>query len=201
MYFVVAGIVIGLIFTILWQIYPILSIGYAVFFAICEELVKVVILNYPKFQLKFDTTFYGCTYGLGFGAIVIIAIAYNTKDLFESEKLAVAITLAFSLCFLHCTTGGLIGFGSYKKMMWRYSTPAIIIHIIFNIAVIPTLLWGSVEPFVPISHSIISIFSCTIFTAIVYMCLLKYILPYSLPEDMIRKRRREIRRKRLGIKV
>ena len=40
--------------------------------AIFETLVKVVIINLPRFGRKYDTTFYGASFGFGFASFMVL---------------------------------------------------------------------------------------------------------------------------------
>src|SRR5512137_1194334 len=43
-------------------------LGLVLGFAVMEELLKLIILNFPRFQRKIDTAFYGLSLGLGIAA-------------------------------------------------------------------------------------------------------------------------------------
>src|SRR5512136_2170828 len=61
-------------------------------FAVFEELMKLIILNFPRFQKKVDTAFYGLSMGLGISATFTFASVYaSLLDLTSPEALDVVV--------------------------------------------------------------------------------------------------------------
>ena len=111
---------------------------YVLAFAAFEELMKYIILYLKWFRGQHSTTYYGVAFGLGFGATSIMAIAYRDIYMFPGAVLTnpyiLPTDLALSLGYvgLHATTGGLIGFGSAKKIRWTMILMALGLHLVFN---------------------------------------------------------------------
>ena len=62
------GMVLGVAIYAAQSWFPLQVVYVALAFALVEELVKLMILNFPKFQRKLDTSFYGLAIGLGIGS-------------------------------------------------------------------------------------------------------------------------------------
>lgn len=104
-------------------------------FAMAEELMKLVILNFPRFQKKVDTAFYGLSMGLGIAATYTFASVYVFirdlgSDLGVLEIIAAAM-LGVLFVLLHGSTTTLIGVGVSRGDVKGYFTEALMIHILF----------------------------------------------------------------------
>jgi hypothetical protein len=104
-------------------------------FALMEELMKLVILNFPRFQKKVDTAFYGLSMGLGIAATYTFASVYVfLNDLGGKPQVADIVMVAMlGLLFvlLHGSTTTLIGIGVARGDVSGYFTEALLIHIGF----------------------------------------------------------------------
>jgi hypothetical protein len=183
-----------------YQVIPFLDLAILIFvllFAMVEELAKYIILYYKKFVDKYETTYMGLALGLGFGATSIIALIYwaysSQENLFEEEILALPSALVLSLGFIgmHATTGGLIGYGSAKKVRWNYLGVALVIHLIFN--AIYLVFW-----FVPYPYKLIVAIGLAAIGLGGVIYFRREVMPTSLPRKLARKRKRLLRRKTLG---
>jgi hypothetical protein len=103
-------------------------------FAVMEELLKLIILNFPRFQRKIDTAFYGLSMGLGISATLTFATVYvfilNVGDVHVLEVVAVFF-LGFLFVLLHGSTTALIGIGVARGDVKGYFMEALVIHILF----------------------------------------------------------------------
>ncbi|NYT12260.1 MAG: hypothetical protein GKC03_06905 [Methanomassiliicoccales archaeon] len=134
------GLVIGTIIYAIQSWFPLGLLLIALVFAVLEELIKLVILNLPRFQGKLDTPFYGITLGLGIGATMGFGAFYLTigqlGDL-TAFSWVVLIVIAIQFVLLHGATGGMIGMGVARKMPWPYFAQATLIHLAYNLLMIP----------------------------------------------------------------
>jgi hypothetical protein len=105
-------------------------------FALMEELLKLIILNYPKFQRKIDTAFYGLALGLGISSTFAFASVYVfLLGLSEPTAVEVAAMVMFGLLFvlLHGSTTAIIGVGVARGEVKGYFPEALLIHVVFGL--------------------------------------------------------------------
>lgn len=125
--FEVYGSTIGTIETVL-----LLIVG----FAAMEELMKLVILNFPRFQRKVDTAFCGLSLGLGMGATFTFATVYsyaaNLPEVKPADFLIVGF-LGILFVLLHSSTAALIGIGVARGQVKDYFLEALLIHLVFGL--------------------------------------------------------------------
>ena len=104
-------------------------------FALMEELMKLVILNFPRFQKKVDTAFYGLSMGLGIAATYTFASVYVVLNGIEGKPqvadLVVVPMLGVLFVLLHGSTTTLIGIGVARGDVNGYFPEALLIHIGF----------------------------------------------------------------------
>lgn len=118
-------------------------------FAAMEELMKLVILNFPRFQRKVDTAFYGLALGLGISATftfaTIYASALSVEHITAVEMAAFAL-LGLQLVLLHGSTTTFIGIGVTRGDVKGYMAEALLIHMGYNLLMIPFFMYEVVEP-------------------------------------------------------
>lgn len=105
-------------------------------FALMEELLKLVILNYPKFQRRIDTAFYGLALGLGISSTFAFASVYVfLLGLSEPTAAEVVAMVMFGLLFvlLHGSTTAIIGVGVARGDVKGYFPEALLIHVVFGL--------------------------------------------------------------------
>jgi hypothetical protein len=103
-------------------------------FAVMEELLKLIILNYPKFQRKIDTAFYGLSMGLGISSTLTFATVYVfilEVDNVQAFDIVAIFLLGFLFVLLHGSTTALIGVGIARGDVKGYFMEALAIHILF----------------------------------------------------------------------
>jgi hypothetical protein len=138
--FFALGVVLGMVIYAFEAWGGLISSSYTVLllimgFALMEELMKLVILNFPRFQKKVDTAFYGLSMGLGIAATYAFALVYvfltdiggkpQVADIVEGAMFAVMFVL------LHGSTTTLIGIGVARGDVNGYFPEALLIHIGF----------------------------------------------------------------------
>jgi hypothetical protein len=134
------GLVIGTLIYAIQSWFSIELLLFALLFAVLEELLKLIILNLPRFQGKLDTAFYGATLGLGIGATMGFGAVYITMgQIGDLQPLSwvLLITIAVQFVLLHGGTGATIGIGVARKMPWPYFAQATLVHLAYNILMIP----------------------------------------------------------------
>jgi hypothetical protein len=104
--------------------------------AAMEELMKLVILNFPRFQRKIDTGFYGLSMGLGISSTFTFATVYVfLLDATNPEALEIVAACILGLMFvlLHGSTTALIGIGVARGDTKGYFAEAFLVHVIFSL--------------------------------------------------------------------
>jgi hypothetical protein len=143
--FFALGIVIGMVYFALEEWGGTLTstdsiILLVVLFAILEEAIKLVILNYPKFQRKVDTAFIGLAFGLGIAMTFTFATVYSTlldvEDPGAFEMIAYSL-LGLQFVLLHGSTTTMIGIGVVRGDVKGYFVEALLIHIGYSLLMIP----------------------------------------------------------------
>jgi putative flippase GtrA len=103
-------------------------------FAVMESLLKLIILNYPKFQRKVDTAFYGLALGLGISSTFTFANVYVFLLELEDPTLAegaAVVLVGFLFVLLHGSTTAIIGVGVARGDVKGYFPEALLIHAVF----------------------------------------------------------------------
>jgi hypothetical protein len=165
--------------------------------SLLEELIKAIILNYPKFLLKHETPYFGAGLGLGMGSMIVMALGQeslrNTEVLDTSEILitgGILLLYSFNMAFLHGSNGVLVGYGSATGDIKRYVFIAILVHMIFNLFYLAFLVYRSSLGYGALGFLVAAL----IFTVyIFYRHIYTHILPDALPDKLKSKRRRRLR--------
>lgn len=134
------GMVLGVILFSSYTWFPWSSIFVAVGFAIILELVKLIILNLPRFQRRLDTVFYGTSLGIGMGATFGFGMAFYTLTVAQDPGLSdylIIAALTLQQVLLHCSTGTTIGEGVVRGYPWEFLAQAIGVNLIFQFLMLP----------------------------------------------------------------
>lgn len=118
-------------------------------FAAMENLMKLVILNFPRFQRKIDTAFYGLAMGLGISSTYTFATIYVSA--LSLETVTAVDMIAYSLLglqfvLLHGATTAMIGIGVARGDVKPYLSEAMLIHIAYNLFMVPFFMFDIFEP-------------------------------------------------------
>lgn len=148
-------------------------IAVVLLFAVMESLMKLVILNFPRFQRKVDTAFCGVALGLGIATTFTFATVY--VSLLSVENPGAAEVVIFSLfgvqlVLLHGSTTTLIGIGAVRGEVKDYFFEALLIHLGYNLLMIPFFELG--EPW-----NLISVGAASMVVVYAYVRVLKTSLP------------------------
>ena len=181
----IVGIIIGVIVAVSrFFIYRLpLSIFFIVAFAFFEQLFKTIVLNIGRFQRKKETTIYGLTLGLGFGAsftpFLILAGSITEEPNLALYSIILIGTIGFTL--FHASTAAYIGYGIYIGRLTKYLLVAIIIQLPFNL--ILDLARYTKDPlFVYYQIALL------LYGVICYIYIVKYVMPNILKDKERRKR-------------
>lgn len=170
--------------------------------ALFEELFKLVIVNLKRFQLKYETTFYGLSLGLGTSSVAMIFLAGYTLVVFQPEGWELVAVLAsigvysVAMSGLQASTGSFIGYGAATGYVWNHFFQAMIYRVVFAVLIVPFFVGSQVSPLVPY----FSLAVATAFALIIYGHTYYRILPETLPDKVRKRKRREFRKMKIGSK-
>jgi hypothetical protein len=172
-------------------------VGMLIVLALFEELFKFIVLNFKRFQLKFETTFYGLSLGLGLSSITMLMTSFVLIPLEINNAaayLALALTAVYSVstCALYASTGSYIGFGSSTGYVWNYFFQAMIARIAFAVLIVPFIMGDNQV------LSAISLVVSAIFALLLYVHVYTRILPETLPDKEKKRKRRTIRKMKIS---
>jgi hypothetical protein len=157
----------------------------AILFALVEELVKYVILNMRRFQQRIDTAFYSVSFGLGIGSTVAFGMVFYTlatiNDVGILEILLLSVQ-AVQLVLLHGATTTTIGIGAAKGDKWHHLSQAILVHLAFNLLLIPVYSG-------PEFLGYFGLIAGTIFIGYYYLHLHRVLIPDVVNEALSRMKR------------
>ncbi len=151
--FFALGIVLGMVIFALEQLGGSSStetvILVVTLFAIFEEAMKLVILNYPKFQRKVDTAFCGLSMGLGIAMTFTFASVYSTllsiTNPGPTEIIGYSL-IGLQFVFLHGSTTTLIGIGVARGDVRGYFVEALLVHIGYSLLMVLFFEFASILP-------------------------------------------------------
>lgn len=115
-------------------------VAFVALYAIMEELLKLIILNFPRFQRRIDTAFYGLTFGLGIATTYTFANVYVSLLDADDPGLFEFIVFSFiglQLVFMHGATTTMIGIGVVRRELRAYFSEALLVHLGYGLLMIP----------------------------------------------------------------
>jgi len=192
--FLAIGLIVGVI---VWFFQFELPLGYlpiALGFAVVEELVRLVILNFKIFQRKLDTVFVGLVLGLGMGGAIATGWAFATlselSGVISPSDIAIVILLAVQFVTLGGATGATIGAGVAKGLPFSYFAQAVMVHIAVNLIMIGFYL--AVAP--PLNYVFLAI--ATAIPAYYYWYVHSRLIPSMISSEMRRfaKKAKKVKR-------
>jgi len=101
---------------------------------ILQGLIKLAILNWPKFQRKVDTAFYGLAFGLGISATyafskMFLALSDQTADI---ASIALVLMLGVQIILIFGSTTAMIGVGCARGHPWIYFAYSMIFSFAYS---------------------------------------------------------------------
>lgn len=144
--FLAIGLIIGVVIWFFEFGFDLSFILYAFVFAVIEELVRLVILNFKRFHRRLDTMFIGFVLGLGMGGAIatgtVFASLSSLVGLIGPADIAILIVISVQLVTLGGATGATIGAGVAKSIPFSYFAQATMVHIAVNLIMIGFYLIG-----------------------------------------------------------
>jgi len=181
----IIGIILGVIAAVVRLVIypPFFSIVFIVLFAFFEQLIKTIVLNIRRLQLKKETTIYGLSLGLGFGSsftpFLVIAMSLSGQSSLGFLSLAVLGSLGFIL--FHAASGAYIGFGIYSGKMTKLLFITIFLSIPFN--AIADIARFYLDPYFKYYQA-----GLVLYGAIFFVFVLKRVMPQILEKSETKKR-------------
>ena len=194
------GIVLGTVsgaFTVALGALSLLSLVIALLLiALFEEGVKLVYLNRKGYRGRFDTTFCGLSMGIGLAALVAAGNAYvNREALLAPVRIALLGALSASFALVHASTGAIIGSGCSKGEVATPFAQACVARVLHAAMLVPFIVSSSL----PEENIVVAVFSLSAalaFTILLYVHVYRVTLPDTLPPELRRERRRDLRKRR-----
>lgn len=157
------------------------TIIFIIIFAFLEQLLKTIVLNIRRLQLKKETTIYGLSLGLGFGSSFTPFLVISGSMAGESSLFFLGLVTFGSLGFIlfHAASGAYIGYGIFAGKMTRYLFTAILLQIPFN--TIAELTRVYIKPYY--SYYLIYQVGLVLFGAIIFVYVIKKVMPLILTQS------------------
>jgi hypothetical protein len=143
------GIVLGMVFffidtAITFTVMTIIFVAMGV--PILQSFIKLSILNYPKFQRKVDTAFYGLALGLGISTTYAFSRMYSvvhdpsTMGLggVDAVSMTLIIMMGVQIVLIQGSTSALIAVGCARGQPWSYFAYSLMYALGYS-----ALLYGS----------------------------------------------------------
>ncbi len=130
------GIIIGVILHAVGVIFS----AYYLFVAfLLEELIKLLILNLPRYQRRADVPFYGFGLGAGMASALAYGAINATLANTSPDALSMVVIIAYSimLSLLHISTGTTIGIGVARGQPFVFFGQAAVVHLAFALLLVP----------------------------------------------------------------
>jgi hypothetical protein len=151
--FFALGIVLGMVIFALEQWGSFSNTGetvilMVVIFAILEESMKLVILNFPRFQRRVETAFCGLSMGLGiamtftFASVYASLLAIHDPGPGPTEMIGYSL-IGLQFVFLHGSTTTLIGIGVVRGDVKGYFVEALLVHMGYGLLMVLFFEFGS----------------------------------------------------------
>ena len=171
-------------------------------FAMFDTLLRVVLFNSKKFSLKMETTFYTTAFSLGYGAMLAALWFYRsfTHPTAEVNALVIIayIAASFSFAVVYGSTGMLIGFGAYEGFIWKIAAMSVFLQVILNL-----LWWMAMASSIYTQPGVLPVWElgvvvmgiATIYGIYLLRWTMNKVVPDLLPSEMMRFRRRLLRKR------
>jgi hypothetical protein len=122
------GIVVGVA---LYVVSLLISPAYALGGFFLEEVVKLMIINMPRFQRRADTPFYA--FGLSAGIASALAFGLVNRALvgvgFDPVAVVIMVVYSIMIALLQISTGTTIGMGVARGHPWPFFGQAVVVHL------------------------------------------------------------------------
>lgn len=180
----IIGIIFGFIAAIVRIYAEPLVIIYIIIIAFFEQLFKTIALNLRRLQEKKETTIYGLSLGLGFGAVFtpFLLISVESSTISNFQTFIMIMIGSFGFILFHAASGALIGYGISVGKLIKYLSIAILLQLPFNTINDLGRLFFSNTYFPYLQSSLV------VYGAIFFIYVVKKIMPQILTQKTRRKR-------------
>ncbi len=172
------GIIVGAVFAYIEELTAVGGgIVFVVLFVAIQQLLVLVILNYPRVRRKGSGRFYGYSLGTSMAAGVALGeygIVFSGAASFNIPTLLVLVVYTFGIELLGGATGSIIGYGIESGTASRGTAYAILLQAVFNVIMIP------VFSFRPSALTMLFDISALAVSVAVYLAVLTRLLPREL---------------------
>ena len=155
-----------------------------------ECLLKLVVLNLPRFQRKIDTAFYGLAIGLGIASTYTFATVYASAIAVETvtavDMIAFSL-LGVQLVLLHGATTAIIGIGVARGQVNPYLAEAMLVHMAYNILMVPFFMYEIVTP--PLNY--LGLVAASVVVIYAYVKVYRLSLPVLVQDALKRHQKQE----------
>lgn len=172
------GIIVGTVFAYIEEL---TAAGngfvFVVLFVAIQQLLVLVILNYPRVRRKGSGRFYGFSLGTSIAAGIALGrygIVFSGSSSFDVPTLLVLVVYTFGIELLGGATGSIIGYGIEGGSAARGTAYAILLQAAFNVIMIP------VFSFRPSALTMLFDISALAISVAAYTAVLARVLPREL---------------------
>lgn len=138
--FMTLGMVLGTVFFFIDEVgggsvnlSMILVVGAVI--PILQGLIKLAILDWPKFQKKVDTGFYGLSLGLGISATYAFSkmfAASMNSGAPDIPSISLVVMMGIQIILIHGSTTAMIGVGCARGHPWTYFGYSMIFSLAYS---------------------------------------------------------------------
>ncbi len=181
------GIIVGTIFIYVEDVTAAGGGGFLliILFTVIQELIVLVVLNFPRLRRKGGGRFYGYSLGTAIAAGIALGeygIVFSGSSGFNIPTLLILLVYTFGLEILGGATGSIIGYSIESGTISRGIAVAVSLLVIYNFLLVP------VFSFRPSYLTMLFDIASLVLASAVYVILLLKVLPLQLGEVVGRKR-------------
>lgn len=183
------------------QAFALAVLLFVIGFGVFDQFLRVVLWNSSRFSGRMETTFWGTAFGLGYGAMLAALWFYRSFTHPDIEINAWVVTAyiaaSFAFAVIHGATGMLVGFGAAIGEVWRYGLLGVGIQAVLNFLWYLALVSSIYTPsgVAPVwEMTVLSMSIATLYGYAVLRWTMRRVVPELLPKDVMRLRRRLLRK-------
>ncbi len=160
---------------------------FVILFSVIQQLVVLVVLNFPRVRLKGGGRFYGYSLGTSIAAGIALGeygIVFRGGSAFDYPTLAILLVYTFGLELMGGATGSVIGHSIETGDAARGMTLSSAMLVVFNFLMIP------VFSFRPSALTFAFDSAALLLSAVVYAWVYRAVLPAPFPSAKPERRKR-----------
>ncbi len=182
----IIGVVLGFIAAFVQSI-TVFAIIYMILLAFFDQLFKTMVLNLGRLHEKRETTIYGLSLGLGFGSsftpfLIIAVSSLITSDVYVLSLIAIG---SFGIILFHGATAAYIGYGIFIGKLTKHLLISILLQLPFSFILGLSILYSHPDT---VNVQLGLVIGLIIYGGIVFLYVIKKIMPQILTKNMKRKR-------------